>query len=185
MNKNSEFHNRKSIRLKTYDYTKEGLYFITISTKDKLCLFGHILEGKMILNKIGAKVVEEIINTEKIRKNIKMHEFIVMPNHIHFIMEIKWASHLLRCTKENHDCRDFSLNHPIDKIKLKRDSVGAIVGQLKSVVTKWVRNNTDIYNVWQRNYYENIIRDKKVYEKVSNYIKYNPLKWNEDKYFIK
>ena len=67
--------------------------------------------------------------------------------------------------------------------KLKANTIGSIVNQIKSKVTKEVRKETEIFNVWQRNYYENIIRNDEIYIKVSEYIENNPLKWEEDKYF--
>ena len=67
--------------------------------------------------------------------------------------------------------------------KLKANTIGSIVNQIKSKVTKEVRKETEIYSVWQRNYYENIIKNEEIYIKVSEYIENNPLKWEEDKYF--
>ena len=80
--------NRQSIRLEGYDYSKAGIYFITICVKDREPLLGRVEEGKMILNDIGLKVNDYWIITEKIRSNIKLHEYIIMPNHVHFIVEI-------------------------------------------------------------------------------------------------
>ena len=69
--------------------------------------------------------------------------------------------------------------------KLKANTIGSIVNQIKSKVTKEVRKEKEIFDVWQRNYYENIIRNEEIYIKVSEYIENNPLKWEEDKYFTK
>lgn len=79
---------RKSIRLKYYDYRSQGYYFITICCKDKQCCFGKVLGGEMKLNRVGEIVHKEWLNTEKIRKNIQLHEFVVMPNRFHAILEI-------------------------------------------------------------------------------------------------
>lgn len=85
---NWDIHNRKSIRLKGYDYSKEGLYFITICTQNRECLFGEIINGKMILNNAG-KMVEAIwFEIPKFYEGFVLHEFVIMPNHIHGIIEI-------------------------------------------------------------------------------------------------
>ena len=85
---NFRIHTRRSIRLKGYDYSQEGLYFITICVQDKICRFGHIENGKMIYNQYGTIAHNEWINTPNIRTNIILHEFVIMPNHIHGIIEI-------------------------------------------------------------------------------------------------
>ncbi|MEG9487534.1 transposase [Mannheimia sp. HC-2023] len=79
---------RKPIRLKYYDYRSQGYYFITICCKDKQCFFGKVVGREMKLNRVGEIVHKEWLNTEKIRKNIQLHEFVVMPNHFHAILEI-------------------------------------------------------------------------------------------------
>jgi REP element-mobilizing transposase RayT len=89
MNKyNSNIHHRRSVRLKTYDYTQEGLYFITICVKNRRCDFGKITDGNMQLSLIGEIVRNEWLETFKLRPNLKMHNYVVMPNHFHGILEI-------------------------------------------------------------------------------------------------
>ncbi|MGB4957871.1 MAG: hypothetical protein WBO36_00260, partial [Saprospiraceae bacterium] len=85
---NPHLHHRRSIRLKGYDYAQAGLYFVTMCVQDKVCLFGHIENGEMILNEAGKIAHEEWQNTTQIRNNIALHDFIVMPNHFHAIIEI-------------------------------------------------------------------------------------------------
>jgi len=79
---------RKSIRLKGYDYSQKGAYFITICTQSRKCLFGNIVDGKMVLSKIGEIIANEWSNTPELRPNIELDEFVVMPNHIHGIVVI-------------------------------------------------------------------------------------------------
>ena len=81
-------HHRRSIRLKGYDYAQAGLYFITLCCQNRELLFGNVLNGKMRLNKISEIAQREWENTANIRKNIKLHEFIIMSNHMHGIVEI-------------------------------------------------------------------------------------------------
>jgi len=80
--------NRKSIRLKGYDYSQAGLYFITICTQNKECIFGEIKNSVMILNDFGKIIHDEWIKTENMRNDINMDQFVIMPNHIHAIIEI-------------------------------------------------------------------------------------------------
>ena len=82
-------HRRKSIRLPEYNYSTEGFYFITICTQEKKCTFGKVVNGEMILNEAGRIVKEEWLQTMNIRKGeVKLHEYVIMPNHFHAIIEI-------------------------------------------------------------------------------------------------
>ena len=89
MRYNPDIHHRKSIRLKGYDYSQSGLYFITICTYEGLNFLGKIENGEMILNEYGKIAEEEILKTAEIRKNIEIDGYCIMPNHIHMIIEIK------------------------------------------------------------------------------------------------
>ena len=89
MNKyNPNLHHRHSVRLKNYDYAQEGFYFITICVNKHQCVFGNIANGKMCLNKIGEIVRNEWLMTAELRHNVQLHNFVVMPNHFHGILEI-------------------------------------------------------------------------------------------------
>ncbi|MBN1467241.1 MAG: hypothetical protein JXM74_04120 [Fusobacteriaceae bacterium] len=98
MTYNPDIHNRKSIRLKGYDYSQDGLYFITICSHNKECIFGEIIEevgahcmcpnSRIILNEYGKIVENELLKTKEIRKNIQINHYVIMPNHIHFVIEI-------------------------------------------------------------------------------------------------
>jgi REP element-mobilizing transposase RayT len=92
MSYNPEIHKRKSIRLKGYDYSQEGLYFITLCCQNRECLFGQIHNGSMILNDAGKMIENEWLNLENRFPNIELHEFIVMPNHFHGILKIVGAA---------------------------------------------------------------------------------------------
>jgi len=89
MNKyNPHIHHRGSIRLKGYDYSQAGLYFITICCQDRIYRFGHVENGKMILNEFGIIAHDEWLNTPKIRPNVELRKFVIMPNHIHGIIQM-------------------------------------------------------------------------------------------------
>ncbi|HFC29935.1 MAG TPA: transposase [Oceanospirillales bacterium] len=154
--------NRQSIRLQHYDYSQCGLYFITICTHKKLCLFGEINKDKMFANNAGFMIASCWMDLSKRFNNIQLHEYLVMPNHFHGIIEIF-----------NQD-----------------KGLGAMIGAFKSITTnkyikavkehKWLAFD---YKLWQRNYYEHIIRNEQSHQTISEYIKYNPAKWSDDKYY--
>ena len=88
MTYNPAKHNRRSIRLKGYDYAQSGLYFITICCHNRACIFGHIENGIMIMNEYGKMVENEWLTLQQRFQNIQLHACIVMPNHFHAILEI-------------------------------------------------------------------------------------------------
>ena len=85
---NPDIHHRHSIRLKEYDYSQAGFYFVTVCCQDKICRFGKIENNEMILNEYGKIAYSEWLKTVELRKNVHLHEFVIMPNHIHAILEI-------------------------------------------------------------------------------------------------
>lgn len=88
MKYNPEKHHRRSIRLRGYDYSQPGAYFITICTKNRVCLFGDVVDGKMVMSPLGKIVADEWIKTGEIRHNVDLDEWVVMPNHFHGILII-------------------------------------------------------------------------------------------------
>ena len=128
MTTNSEARHRRSIRLQDYDYALAGAYFITIVTKDRKCLFGDIADGEIRLNDCGQTVQDEWEKSAKIRKEIELDAFVVMPNHVHAIIIITDGSG--RATGRS----------PLQSGPAKR-SLGAFVGGFKSVVTKRINES--------------------------------------------
>ena len=95
MNKyNPHAHHRKSIRLKGYDYSQAGLYFITICCQDRICRFGNVFNGQMILNAYGIIAFNEWLKTAELRPNVELGEFIIMPNHMHAIIRLSCRGEL-------------------------------------------------------------------------------------------
>lgn len=86
MNFAPQEHHRRSIRLKGYDYSQAGAYFVTLVTWQRECLFGEIGQGKMALNEIGEIVREEWERTAAVRQNVELGEYVIMPNHVHGIL---------------------------------------------------------------------------------------------------
>ena len=180
MRYNPDIHKRKSIRLKGYDYSRAGMYFITICTYNRECLFGEIVNEEIILNEYGRIVEKEILKTEEIRKNIKIDKFVIMPNHIHLIIEI-----IMDDEKQIID-KNKEIKEESKKLKSPSDNIGAVVRAIKSQVTANInkKRNSKGMQIWHRNYYDNIIRNEEMYLKVSEYIENNPRLWENDKYFI-
>lgn len=246
-------HHRRSIRLKGYDYAQAGLYFVTICVQNRANIFGHISNGEMKLSYLGKIAAEEWLNTLAIRDNIALAEYIVMPNHIHGIIEIKFAKiktesigafkspsqtigaiirgykgattkkikEIIRNNKDfligksnsdsfsdsskDFDFRDFDSSNKIDSRDIDSPpNIGSSpnfdsppnfdsspnldfppsTGELQFAPTELSKIDLS-KSIWQRDYYENIIRDEKAYLNISNYIINNPKKWEADKFFKK
>ena len=166
-------YNRRSIRLKDYDYSRAGIYFITICTHNRNCLFGIVQGEIMVLNEAGFIANECWRMIPKHFPNAILHEYIIMPNHIHGIIELK---------SSNVGTENFlSLRNEFQKVIPR--SICSIVRGFKIGVTKWFREDSNIKTIWQRNYYEHIIRDFLSYKDIANYIINNPKNWIEDKLF--
>ena len=256
MNKyNPEIHNRRSIRLKGYDYSQSGLYFITMCCHKRACLFGEIVVNpknhlpKMVLNAAGKIANKCWMEIPKHFPNVILHEYVIMPNHVHGIIEItqnvgarfvddnesvgaktvddnesvgtktvddnepvgaktvgaKNFSPLPRQRSPENEQPDIinranidsnkneqhgifnraNIDSPLQPPRSPSKTIGSIVRGFKIGVTKWMRNNTDVHDVWQRNYYDHIIRNEQSYHNITEYIKNNPVKWADDKFFVK
>ena len=171
--------NRRSIRAPEYDYTQPGAYFVTICTQHRDALFGQIHEGEMRLNPFGLIVCEEWLRTEKLRPNVTQDAFVVTPNHVHGILIIleQDVGHG-RATEPVAPTR-------VREQRLRRQSVGSIVGQFKSSVVRRINRarGTTGAPVWQRNYYKHIIRTDRSLERIRDYINRNPSEWALDRYY--
>ena len=168
--------NRRSIRLKNYDYTQEGAYYVTVCVDDRKCVFGDAGDGKMILNEYGKIVQNEWYKTREMRKNIDLDEFIVMPNHIHGIINIVGA----HCNVPLHD-RFEKFGRSIS------NSIPTIIKLFKSTTTKQINQlrNTPRKPIWQRNFYEHVIRDESDLARIREYIISNPSNWEKDEYYCR
>ncbi len=177
-------HHRRSIRLKGFDYTREGAYFVTICTQNQACLFGEIVNGQMQLSDVG-----EVADTcwraiPEHFPRVVLDAFVIMPNHVHGIIWIGLANRV------NVGAKNLSPLPPPPPRPSQRDTsafrspsktVGSIVRGFKIGVTKWVRSNKNFYTVWQRNYYEHIIRNDTALNRLRQYITDNPARWEDDR----
>lgn len=160
-----KIHHRRSIRLQGYDYSQSGAYYVTIVTHGRECLFGEVVNGAMQLNEYG-KIVEFTWNDLVNHVNgIELDVFVVMPNHVHGIVVIVGAGSEPAPTP----------NKPLSEI----------VRQFKTFSARRINDlrNTRGIPVWQRNYYEHIIRDEKSYQRISEYIINNPVQWQQDELY--
>lgn len=169
----------KSIRLKGYDYSRAGAYFVTICTHNKECLFGSVMDENMVLNDFGRMVDVEWLKTAEIRKNVVLDGYVIMPNHFHgifLITENNSGKARLATTKYNVSIK-------MEFGKPKPGSLPVIVGSFKSAVTRQINlvRGTPGKEVWQRNYYEHIIRNPDELNRIREYIINNPLKWHLDR----
>jgi len=182
-------HHRRSIRLPEYDYAQAGAYYVTIVAWHREYLFGDVVNKKMVLNQYGRIVQLEWLELPKRLPYIELGAFIVMPNHFHGILIfhdvgatrqglIKALANNVSLPKRTTDGVDGSPlpNGPQPK------SLGAVMAQFKSRVTKrlWKFPSLKGTPVWQRNYYEHIIRNERDLQNKTNYIESNPMLWDED-----
>lgn len=167
---------RKNLRLKHYDYSQTGYYFVTICTEGKKHLWGSIIDGDLKLNDAGNMVEKWYLELKNKYKNIELNEHIIMPNHVHFIIAIVG-----------------------DDLRVTPQSSGTHAGVPLQSIIQWFKTmTTNEYikgvknreyppfekQIWQRNYFEHIIRNDKELHEIREYIVNNPAKWDLDKYYM-
>ncbi len=180
----SHIHHRRSIRLKDYDYSQPGAYFVTICMKGKECLFGEINGGIMILNDSG-RMVEMVWNELPLRHlGVEIDAFVVMPNHFHGIIVLNGQTK--KGQPQGLPLQDHRVGVPLVGTQ-SVPALGDIVGAFKSVstdeyITGVNQSGWPVFDgkLWQRNYYEHVIRNEESLEEIREYTVYNPLKWDED-----
>lgn len=178
---------RHTIRLTDYDYSQEGLYFVTICCQDKICRFGKINNSEVVLNEAGRIAHEEWLKTPQLRPNVELGEFIIMPNHMHGIIIINNNDVGTNCIRPT---TMGVLNTPLQQcgngeFRSPSQTLGSIIRGYKSAVTKQIKQlyNAPDIRLWQRNYYEHIIRNEVSYKNISDYIVNNPYNWANDDYY--
>ena len=173
--KTSEMPKRKQIRIKEYDYSQPGYYFITICASEHKCLFGSLVGAAISrpqeqsnpvgaaisrpqLTEYGKYIEKSLSEIPKRYKNASVDKYVIMPNHVHIILVIADA-----------DKNGRMISAP---------TIPQIVGQMK----RWVSKQAG-FSCWQKSYYEHIIRNEREYQNICEYIENNPLKWELDKYY--
>ncbi len=159
---------RKPNRLKEYDYSNSGWYYVTICTKNHIAYFGRIKNGEMFPNELGEiadKCWNEIPNHYP---ETELDEYVIMPNHIHGIIIIDYAN-----------VGDAKFASPTDRTKM---TLSKIIQQYKRAVTVEIKTNYPKSNFkWQRSFYDRIIRNERELYDIRKYILQNPLKWEFEK----
>ncbi len=182
MNIYSTDHSRRSIRLKSYDYAQAGAYFVTICTQNRACLFGDVVDDEMLLNRLGSVAHDEWARTPEIRQEVDFDVFQVMPNHIHGIIVIaENGSGASDVSVGAHGRAPLPCKPPTGLSRAPR-SLGSIVAGFKSAATKRINvvRHTPGLPVWQRNYYERVIRNEAELNATRQNIIDNPLNWALD-----
>lgn len=150
---------RKNLRLPYFDYSQQGCYFVTICTKDRKMIFGNVIDREMKLNNVGNMLENTLLSVLSDYPNSEITEYIIMPNHLHFIWFNQDNAHLSVVVK---------------KIK----------GRMTTLYREYHKRYLLHYQpLWQRGYYEHIIRDDKDYERIAEYIENNPLQWHLDRFY--
>ncbi|MEZ5461973.1 transposase [Dokdonella sp.] len=154
---------RKSLRLPNYDYTRPGFYFVTVCVQDRACLFGECTDGVMQANSAGHMIERTWLELQKHYARAETDRFVVMPNHFHGILVLKDA---------------VSMN----SVEALGHGLPEIVRAFKSFSARMVNslNRTPGLRVWQRGYYEHVIRGEQDYLRIVEYMENNPAKWSED-----
>ena len=198
-------YHRHSIRLSRHDYAGPGAYFLTLVTSGRECLFGQIADREMCLNALGEIVVEEWKRTDEVRPNVEIDTFVVMPNHTHVVVIVGAHSRAPEdeCTLSDSHARQRDRTavlgdpsntddavarahacaplRPPDPSRRPR-SIGSLVAGFKAAATKRINESRGSPGapVWQRNYYEHVIRDDEDLDRIRRYVAENPLRWKED-----
>ena len=161
---------RQSIRLENYDYSQAGAYFVTICTHNRKCLFGQISGGRTLLNRFGKLVGDEWDRTPQVRDDVMLDRYVIMPNHIHGIIIVSHEEGVWQYA-------------PTDGFRSPSKTVGAVIRGFKSAITKQINESrkTPGAPVWQRNYWDRVIRNERELSKAREYIQNNPLKWELDR----
>ncbi len=166
---------RKTVRLQRYDYSTPGTYFVTICTHDRKCFLSDVSEGA-IHESPGTRLtdagrcVQNAIGTLPARfPNLTLDKYVIMPNHIHLLLSI---------------ADERAIHESPLRQERKRSLLGQIVGYLKMNSSKQIHSFAPELQVWQRSYYEHVIRGEEDYREIWEYIDSNPAKWAEDRYYV-
>ena len=170
---------RRSIRLRDYDYSQPGAYFVTICTAERVCLFGAIADDAMHPNAWGDIAAEERLRSGEIRREIGLDAFVVMPNHVHDIVFINETVGAIPAVEATGPMRQRVAPLPGPPPR----SLGAFIAGYKSAVTVRINRmrGTPGAPVWQRSYYDHIIRDEAALDRIRRYIAENPARWPHDR----
>ncbi|MDD4013918.1 MAG: hypothetical protein PHW14_06985 [Candidatus Omnitrophica bacterium] len=173
---------RRSVRLRNYDYTRQGAYYVTVCANDRKCVFGDVRDGEMVLNEYGEFADKYWNEIPEHFPHITLDEHITMPNHVHGILII--TGHVGANNYSPLQNTEISSASSIQRPRGTSKTIGSAIRGFKIGVTKRIRQNINMPNLWQRNYYEHIIRNEDDLARIREYIMKNPSKWGEDEYYL-
>ena len=172
----------ESTRLSGWDYSQAGYYYVTICTRNRALFFGEIIEDDIKLFPLGEIIAEEWLQTETIRPNVKLDEWIIMPNHMHMILIIlyKIISTSVETPRRGVSTQPHKQTQNASE-KWAANTLGSIIGQFKGKCTKriWDKGRTDF--AWQPRFFDRIIRSEEALQKAQIYIASNPSNWDHDR----
>ena len=174
-----DIHHRKSIRLKGYDYSSDGMYFVTICTQDRSMLFGEVvgadsISARLVLNDAGKMMETLYQDTMHQFHDVSSVKHIIMPNHFHGIIAIARTDDAI----VRADIESAPTTLPAVIQSFKRNTTIKYINAVKEG-----RLSPFNKRIWQRNYFERIIRDEDEYLRIWQYIDENPVRWKEDCYY--
>jgi len=181
-------HHRRSVRLKGYDYSQEGAYYVTIVAQNRACLFGEVVDGEIQLNDAGKMMQAQWEALPQRFSNIELDEFVVMPNHFHGVVVITDKIHAGAVPRAHPGSEQPQEGQPQGIAPTEHDpGLGEIVGAWKSIVTdEYIRGVRQLdwqpfdRKLLQRNYWEHIVRDEPEMNRIREYIINNPANWDND-----
>ena len=182
MNPKSSLPQRRAMRLRGYDYSQPGAYFVSICAQHRKCLFGTIIDGQMRLNEIGEIVVECWSRIPQHFPSVELGEYVIMPNHIHGII----ALNIVGARSPRPIGEEQSISPTVGTRSPRPSdnspSLGKIVAYFKYQSTKHINQHHNMpgTRIWQRNYYDHVIRDDTDLQRIRRYIQDNPMKWALD-----
>ena len=168
MNNNNPFPQRKHPRFKTFDYSRNGMYFVTICTTEKAKILSHIdSTGKIVLSKIGIEAKNQIDHISERFKGVEVTSYVIMPNHIHLVVYIHQRPVIIRAEEYS-----------------KMPSLCDVIGAFKSVTSRICWKKYGAKHIFQRSFYEHIIRSYESLSEIEQYIVDNPARWKTDQFFV-
>jgi REP element-mobilizing transposase RayT len=161
-------HHRRSIRWRGYDYAANGVYYVTICTHRHGCLFGTVICDGIELNRAGEIVEKEWLRTESMRDRVCLDAYVIMPNHLHALLILQGEPPPLSAQR--------------GRLYRRPDSLSSLLAGFKSAVTRQINalRQTPGSKVWQRNYYDRVIRNAGELYSKRQYILQNPARWYDD-----
>lgn len=185
-----KIHHRRSVRLKEYDYSQAGAYFVTIVAWQREMLFGEIVNGEIMLNRYGQIVLNAWTDLPNHYRHVELGAFMIMPNHVHGIVVLidddrggSFVSGGMNLPDESHaGMGNVPANQTRPYVTAKRHGLPEIVRAFKSFSARRINilRHAEGIPVWQRNYYEHIIRNEPEMDRITRYIEANPTRWAND-----